>query len=347
MDIEWMNDARKIPGWVMDYFRKTAVRAIVENGHSPEDVADIFHISRTAVYAWVRRYEAGGYAELDTKAAPGAEPKITAEMDEWLHDTVLKSTPNDFGYETVLWTQKILAEILAETFDVDVGDSTIGYHLRGLGLSYQKPWFRAEEQDPVEVDRFLHDKFPRILRLADRIGADIGFEDESGFCMGTHSGRTWGEIGNTPEIPITSMRGGCNVLSTVTPQGELHFSIKERHINSEQYIDFLKDIIRGRDHPMILLVDKASFHHSKDVRTFVRAHRDKIRIFFFPGYSPEMNPDEQVWNTIKSKKLNKMTIKTKDEFKKAIRSALRKLQRDTELILSFFQLPDTKYAAIC
>jgi len=49
---------------------------------------------------------------------------------------------------------------------------------------------------------------------------------------------------------------------------------------------------------LILFVDRASFHHSERVKAFVRAHRDKIRIYFLPRYSPERNPAEQLWGEI-------------------------------------------------
>ena len=99
----------------------------------------------------------------------------TEEMDWWLKDTVCHHTPMDFGYDTVLWTREILAELLREKYGIDVGGSTVSLHLKRLGLSYRKPWFRANEQDPRKVEHFLHDTFPRIQRLAEKTGADIAF----------------------------------------------------------------------------------------------------------------------------------------------------------------------------
>ena len=63
-------------------------------------------------------------------------------------------------------------------------------HLRKLRLSYQQPGYQDRDRDAGEVGRFINDKFPRIQRLADRLGADIGFEDEAGVGIMTRSGRT-------------------------------------------------------------------------------------------------------------------------------------------------------------
>jgi transposase len=63
-----------------------------------------------------------------------------------------------------------------------------------------------------------------------------------------------------------------------------------------------------------------------------------------PAYCPHLNPDERVWNHAKAR-LSKCFVATKEEFKAALFSIMLSIQRSTELILSFFKLPDTKYAA--
>ena len=107
---------------------------------------------------------------------------------------------------------------------------------------------------------------------------------------------------------------------------------------------FFQDCFKDRDRPLILLVDHATFHHSKVVHDFVSMHRSKPRVFFLPKWAPEMNPDEQVWNEIQTNRIGKQTVKDKMDLKKRLYSALGSLQKSTKRILSFFRLPDTKYA---
>jgi hypothetical protein len=57
-----------------------------------------------------------------------------------------------------------------------------------------------------------------------------------------------------------------------------------------------------------------------------------------------LNPDEQVWNRAKSR-LARLCVCTKTEMKRAVRNIMRSIQRRSELVRSFFQLPDTMYAA--
>jgi transposase len=345
MNIDWLDDGRKIPDEVMLYIRVIAVHAVRTLGKSPEDVIETFNFNRHCIYRWLKAFDEGGYSALESAMPPGAEPLVTDEMDMWLKQTVLDKTPIDFGYDTNLWTCKILAELLKTEFDVTVSESTVRLHLKKLDLSPQKPEYQDAERDEGEIKNFLEVKFPMIQRVAEKMGADIGFQDESGVGIMTRHGKTWGLRGETPVIKVSMKRGGYNVMSIITAEGEMRYSIKEGGINGEVFIDFLKQLIHDRDRPLILLVDHASFHRSKAVRDFVRAHRSKLRIFFLPKRAPEMNPDEQVWNEIKNNRIGKQPVKDKEDLKQRLCSALASLQKNTKRILSFFQLPDTMYAA--
>ena len=344
MNFDWLDDGRKIPDDVMHYIRVMAVNAIRVLGQSPEVIAKAYNFNRACIYRWLRQYDEGGFAALESEMPPGAQPLITSGMDEWLKQTVLNKSPVDFDYDTNLWTCGILAELLKRGFGVTVSDSAVRLHLKSLGLTPQKPEYQDAERDGREIEYFLNVKFPAIQRVATKLGADIGFQDESGVGIMTRYGKTWGVRGETPVVKASMKRGGYNVMSVITAEGEMRYSVKEGNINGEVFIEFLKHLIRDRERPLILLVDHATFHSSKPVRDFVRAHRTQLRIFFLPKRAPELNPDEQVWNEIKTNRIGKQPVKDKKDLKERLYSVLGSLQKKTKRILSFFQLPDTRYA---
>lgn len=179
MKPKWLSDARLIPDEVMDYLRKIAVHAVEENGYSPETVIKMLGLSRGTIYDWLKRFKEHGYAGLDTKKAPGMEPVVTKEMDTWIKRAVLDATPEDFGYDTNLWTCDLLADLLSDRFGVHVIGATINHHLHRMDLTYQKPAYCPHEQDPAAVEQFVNETFPKLQRFAEKIGADIGFEDEA------------------------------------------------------------------------------------------------------------------------------------------------------------------------
>ena len=106
-----------------------------------------------------------------------------------------------------------------------------------------------------------------------------------------------------------------------------------------------KSAERSLSRPLIVLADHATFHHSRQVRDYVRAHRSQLRVFFLPKRAPEYNPDEQVWNEVKNNRIGKQPVKNKKDLKVRLTSALDSLKQNSQRIISFFHLPDTKYAA--
>jgi len=316
MDIDWINDGRKIPDEVMFYIRRMAVNAVRILGKSPELVADIYNFQRTCIYRWLKQYDEGGFEALESKMPPGAKPVIDEKVEEWLKETILNSTPVEFGYDTTLWTCAILTDLLLKKFNIDVRESTVRLHLKAMNFSCQKPEYQDIKRDDKDVEYFFNKKVPLIQQLAKTIDADIAFEDEAGVGVMTRRGKTWGLKGKTPIVKVSMVRGGYNVLSAVTAQGGMAYSIKDATINGSRYIEFLKELIEDRDRQLILLVDHASFHKSKEVRRYVREHRGKLKVFFLPKRAPEYNPDEQVWNEIKNNSLGKQPIKNKEDLKK-------------------------------
>lgn len=344
MNDEWLHDARKIPDDVMTYIRKIAVRSVVERRFSPDAVAHVLGISRTAVYEWVRWYKQGGYDALETRTAPGSEPRITPDLDIWLQEVVLHGSPQTYGYDTDLWTCQMLSEILRKEFGVTVLASTLDAHLIRLGLSYQKPRYVAREQEPAEIEYFLTVKFPKIQKLAQKLGAEIAFEDEAGVDVTEHAGRTWGLVGRAPVVHTSGQRARVNAFSLVTRDGLLQYEVTEAMVNSDACIDFLASVIKDRPRPIIVLLDHARFHNSRSVRAFVRQHRTRIRVFFLPRYSPEYNPAEQVWQDVKENKIGRQPVYSKADLKTKLQSALKTLASDTSRVMSFFRLSTTSYA---
>jgi transposase len=343
MHKDWLSDARKIPDDVMNYLRRMAVHAVVYKDLRADVVADAYNMKPSTIRRWVRQYKEGGDDALDTKKAPGATPIIAPEIDVWLRDVIVNSTPRKFGYDTELWTLGILVMLLEKTFGIKVWHSTVANHLHELNLSCQVPEYRAYEFDPDEAEKFVSVKLPKIKRLAEKMGADILFEDEAGIGIMTRSGRTWGEVNNPPVVPASDKRGGYNVLSAISGKGDLYYEIEDQTIASEQFIAFLKKLQRDHPGPIILLVDLASFHKSKMVLDFVRAHRHQIRIYFLPKHAPHMNPDEQVWNDVKHRQLGRQPIMNKKDLRARIISTMGSIKRNVTRVLLFFGLEETKY----
>jgi len=80
-------------------------------------------------------------------------------------------------------------------------------------------------------------------------------------------------------------------------------------------------------------------------KSFVASISDKLELFYLPPYSPDLNPDELVWNHLKNHTVGRSTVTDKASFKKQVTKSMKSLQKNTEKIKSFYQKKSLKYAA--
>ena len=340
------SDGRKLDHKTLEELRIRAVEQ-VQDGESPEVVVRALGLSRGVIYKWLALYRAGGWAALKARALKGRPMKITPEQMKWIYRTVTGGSPLQFRFEFALWTREIIRILLWEEFGLRLSLSSVGRLLAQLGLSCQRPLFRAIEQDPRRVEQWLREEFPQIRAQAKQAGAEIWFEDEAGIRSDYHSGTTWGVKGQTPVVERTGQRCAVNMVSAINARGQSRFMVLEGRVNAVVFIEFLRRLTYRAPRPIFLVLDGSSVHKARMVQEFVRSLNGQLRLFFLPSYSPELNPDEQVWNHVKNHGIGRMFLRGKEQLKVLVQAQLRRLQKSPWLVRTFFLLPDTQYAAIC
>ncbi len=67
-------------------------------------------------------------------------------------------------------------------------------------------------------------------------------------------------------------------------------------------IEFIQRLLQGASRMIFPIVDGHPTHKTKRVKTFLESNaiKQRFRLFFLPPYSPELNPDERVWNDLKN-----------------------------------------------
>ena len=170
----------------------------------------------------------------------------------------------------------------------------VGRLLSQLGLSCQKPLWRAYQQDGSRVEPWMKQEFPRIRALAKKEKAQVYFEDESGVRSDFHAGSTWALRGKTPVVRVTGQRFSLNMISAISPRGELRFMVVKGGVGAKVFIGFLKRLVHGARRPLFLIVDGHPAHRAKLVKAYVESLEGRLRLFFLPPYSPKLNPDELV-----------------------------------------------------
>jgi transposase len=324
--------------------RKRGVSS-VQDGQSPETVFKALGVCRATLYGWLARYRDGGWVALDARKRGGRKPKLNAKAIHWVYKTVTEKNPLQLKFTFALWTARMIGQLIDKKFGVKLSKASVCRLLAQLGLTPQRPVWRAYQQRPEEVQKWLQEEYPRIRRFAQRKKAMIFFGDEAGVRSDHHAGTTWAVKGRTPVVSSTGARFGLNLVSAVSAQGEFRFMTVKGRVGAAKFIDFLKRLIHNAQRMIFLIVDGHPAHKAKMVRRFVESAKDRLQLFFLPPYSPELNPDERVWNDLKNNAVGRKFINSPRELNKAVISHLRLVQKSPDRVRSYFQNETTKYAA--
>lgn len=106
--------------------------------------------------------------------------------------------------------------LAAREFRVALSAVSVGRLLHTMGLSPQRPLWRAYQQDPDDVAEWKTREFPAIRAAARTQGATIYFLDEAGVRSDHHAGTAWAPVGQTPVVPTTGARYQINLISAIT-----------------------------------------------------------------------------------------------------------------------------------
>lgn len=335
-------DGRKIDHKTRETIRIRAVKRI-EAGESPEVIAKALGYHRSCIYDWIAKYREGGIEALKTRPIPGAKPKLNGKQLQWLYKTIVGKNPLQLKLPFALWTRAMVRELILLEFQVKLSEVSVGRLLKKLGFTAQKPLHRAYQQNPQLVLNWQAKELPRIKAMAKAEKATIYYADESSIRSDYHSGTTWALKGKTPVVRATGSRFKVNMMSAISPRGALRFMIFDGRMNADVFCEFLKRLIHDAEKPIYLIVDNHPVHRSYKVRDFVQSTKGKLKLFFLPPYSPELNPDEQVWANLK-KTVGRQVTTSAADLKKRVISFLRSLNMLPDKVASFFQHPEIRFA---
>jgi len=84
----------------------------------------------------------------------------------------------------------------------------------------------------------------------------------------------------------------------------------------------------------MLFWDRGGPHKAALTKQFLKEHQ-RLETHFFPGYSPELNPDEWVWSHLKRHELAGYAPHHLGELKGGLRRAVMRMRVRPSLIRSF------------
>src|SRR5512139_4278803 len=247
-------DGRKLKHEVLTELRKRAV-ARVQSGESPEVVVRAMGFTRACIYNWLAMYRAGGWDALDARKRGGRPRKLNGRIIRWVYQVVVGKDPRQYKFPFALWTRTAIGTLIYQRYDIRLSVNSVRRLLAQLGITPQKPLWRAYQQDPERVRQWIEEEYPSIAKEAKRVGAEIWFADESGLRSDYHAGTTWGRKGQTPVVRSTGARYRVNLLSAVNRRGRMRFMIEKGGLNAGVICRFLDRLMAGNPKAVFLILD--------------------------------------------------------------------------------------------
>jgi transposase len=293
-------DFRALSPQAQEEIRFKAVAA-VKAGRTQGEVAALFGVSRMAVCTWTSRCRRSGTDALKSrKRGRKLGGLLQARQEHSVIKAIEDRCPDQLKLPFYLWTREAVGQLIVRKFGVQLSVWTVGRYLERWEFTPQKPIRRAFEQNPEEVRRWLRREYPQIRRLARQHRATIYWGDEIGMRSDHAAGRSFSPRGETPVIPGTGKRFRCNMLSVISNRGKLLFMIFKYRFTTPVFLKFLRRLLRQNRRKILLIIDAHPVHVSAATTRWLQKHASRIRGYFLPGTSPELNPDEYINQDVKA-----------------------------------------------
>jgi len=157
-------------------------------------------------------------------------------------------------------------------------------------------------------------------------------------------GRTYGLKGKTPVVKTSGQRQKINAISAVNAKGAFWYKVYGGMLTAVLFILMLKDLLKGRQKPVMLVVDGLPVHKAKCVAKYIQSTQGRLELHFLPPYAPDLNPDEFAWNHLKQNGTSKKPLRQNEALRERLDHDLAAIKKDRRLVRSFFRAPSVSYA---
>ncbi|MCX8207005.1 MAG: IS630 family transposase [Methanothrix sp.] len=244
-------------------------------------------------YLWIRKWNKEGYEGIKDKENAGGRPPRLSEDDLKLLRKELE------GKE--YWSTKEVREKIHEIFGVSLSEDQVVRILRNkLGMLFSKP-FPVDYRRPDDAEAILENQLSLVFSLLRARGIRdeeiaIGFVDETRPQNTPNTVRVWSfekvrSIKNTTKFETNTI--GFYAIKGTSVQKFLENS------KAGSIASFFEDVkAANSDYKAIVaIVDNFASHKSKIVKNKVAELG--IYLVYLPPYSPDLNPIEFIWKSIK------------------------------------------------
>jgi len=150
------------------------------------------------------------------------------------------------------------------------------------------------------------------------VGHKIVTFDEASFRLVPVYKRVWFVKGKRPQGVFFWSNKKINILGALVNGKKFYYKwhVSLNTLTFKSFlVGFMKQLPAG---DYIFLLDNASYHKSSTIKKYFKKLGDTIKVEFFPPYSPELNPTESCWRTIRGMVTNSTYFSTMENLQMQI-----------------------------
>ena len=325
---------------------KKQVISLIKKGKKQSEIADTVCISPQAVKRISSAYKKEGAACLKEKKRGrklGEKRQLTPAQEKEIRGILIDRSPDRMKLSFMLWTRAAVCQLVEEKYGITITLRNMSEYLKRWGMTCQRPTRKAYFQDNVKLNAFMHETYPAIVKKAKTEDAVIFWGDETGINNQAYHVSGYAPKGHTPVVPSYSKVEKINMVSAISNQGRCHFLCYEENMTQQRFIDFMERLVKDTDRKVLFIVDNLKVHHGKIVAGWLSEHKDEIELFFTSPYSPEINPDEYLNNSLKQNIHSGIIPHTKEQILNKTEKFMLGLQECEEKVSCYFRHKKLKY----
>ncbi len=294
--------------------------SLVASGLTVEDAVTLIGMKQRIAYVWINRWLKKGYEGLLPKKRSGRPPKLDKEQKE-----KLKGILNQKEY----WTTKEIQRLIKDEFGVEYKKSRLYELLKELKMNHSKPYI-LDVKRPGNAEEILAERLDEVLRDLKEEGYElkdiiIGFFDESSPQLSPNTVRLCSFKKLKIRKITTRQKKRANTFGFYAINGNSVVCFQERS-KKENVIEVLRIIMEdNREKPIVMIIDNFPSHKAEDVRK--EAEKLGIHLVFLPPYSPDLNPIEFIWKSLK-RLISEVFIGSVESLKSFIKENLPNLYKN-------------------
>jgi transposase len=242
---------------------------------------------------------------------------------------VLKATvqqpPREAGIELANWNWKAVREFIKRRFDQERCRSSCLNYRHRLGFILRRPKKRLTKADAAKREEFVR-RSAEVRQEAERTGTSIWFVDEAFFRADADLRGIWVLKGKPARVASSSPSLKEKVVyssAACLATGAVEMMEVEGTGTAETSVAFLRQLRANHPEALIVIWDNGPAHRGDALRTYLAT--PDLRLVPLPGYSPDYNADEAIWDWVREDVTANTCLGTKAKVREHVSAFLQGL----------------------